>query len=283
MTVRRYHPHAQQKLLRNLPRAGFPDCGSLASETLERARFWWEDPAAATVPGQALSSFIGWPSEDSPYLQAPEGGLAEFGLDATRLAGLTAPEGKVPDLVLLASSWRWLAGFHEVFAGWREAPYQAWDPQPWIRAGAAARDHLLHRSKVYPGLAALRKAWKEAPITPATPAAGKRLALLLLAPFAPVMARALSQPPSTSEQPFLDCARRGLGEPMLAFPPLAPVCISLARGGRRWEALDPRKLAFSPRDCLAELPFLAATLRGCRWEARPVPEGWVIELGAKAA
>jgi len=235
-----------------------------------------------------------WPAGDSLYLQAPPGGLAEFGLDATRLACLTAPKGSIPDLDLLASAWRWLAGFYESWAGWRSTssaaapgsskassvtPEGAWDPRPWIRAGAEARDHLLRRTRVYAGLAALRKAWKQSPVTPETPLAGKRLALLLLVPFAPVLMRALGGVEESSLRP-LD---RGLSRPLTAFPPWHPLCITLARGGRRWEALDRQGIEDSPYERLAELPSLAATLRGCAWEARPVSDGWLIELRGKGA
>lgn len=274
MTVRRYHPHALQKQLRDLPSLLLPETGSLHAETLYRARWWWEDPIVSSEPSDL------WPAGDSPYLQAPPGGLAEFGQDATRLAGLTAPEGSVPDLDLLASTWRWLAGFYEAFVGWRgpdlaedDSCTSAWDPRPWIQAGATARDHLLRRSRVYPGLAVLRKAWKEAPITPSTPLAGKRLALLLLIPFAPVLMRVLGL-----DKAIMCLTDRGLSRHLSAFPPWKPVCITLSRGGRRWEALDQQGLDASPYERLAELPFLAATLRDCTWKAQPVSDGWLIEL-----
>jgi len=141
------------------------------------------------VRKRAAAAWIDLPLWPDPFVVdlgvAPEI-VGEFGLDAARVARITAsPSGPVGDGEL-QGAWCWLADVFGRFAAPREEA-RPWSAGPWLQAWGTARDHLLRRDRWYAALAAIRKAWKTAPVRATTPPAGRILVGRLLCPFAPVL------------------------------------------------------------------------------------------------
>lgn len=255
--ITRYNPHALVgKVGEWAAQAVALPAGDLSGDVRGRAgSVWagepfWNDPRAIPLPLDA-------------------GLAAEYGIDAVRLAVLTAGLEE-PPLALLESAHRWLAGLHAAFhdPGSTAVP---WDPDPWLIALGTATDHLTRRGRLYPALAAVRKAWKASPVTPAAPADGRHLCLSLVHPFAPVLSRFLLEEAGRWPPPSL----AWLGT---RFPERQAVRLSLERGGWQWVAVDRNRFREDPRAVVAGLPWVGRALTGRDWRLSERPEGWKVCL-----
>lgn len=200
---------------------------------------------------------------------------AEYGYDAICIASLTAGNA-FPDEYLLESAHRWLSLVHErseaaVAPGPNDRGRDGWDATPWLSAAFAARDHLVLRSHPYPALAAVRKAWKQAPAGPAVPDAGMRLIWALLVPFAPLLARSFLERTDGWPTPSLE----SLVKPFL---PRQAVRVALERGGWNWIVVDARRFAAEPEREIAGIGWIVEALGDRPWTLRSEGEGWRVCL-----
>ncbi|OQA05999.1 MAG: hypothetical protein BWY66_02111 [bacterium ADurb.Bin374] len=224
---------------------------------------------------QAWSGRECWlPVDVMPVSIAPEL-TAEYGYDAVCIASLTAGDA-LPDEPLLESAHRWLSLVHErseaaAAAATNDPECSAWDAAPWLSAAFAARDHLVLRSHAYPALAAVRKAWKQAPAGPAVPGAGVRLIWSLLLPFAPLLARAFLERTGDWPTPSLE----KLAEPFL---PMRAVRVALERGGWNWVVVDACRFETEPGSEIAGIGWITEALGDRPWTLRSEGEGWRVCL-----
>lgn len=257
----RYNPH---RIARDASRWSptFPSEGSFEADARQRALQSWSGREC-------------WlPIDAMPIPVAPEI-AAEYGYDAICIACLTAGDA-LPDEPLLESAHRWLSLVHErsesAAAPAVNAPEgSAWDAAPWLSAAFAARDHLVLRSHPYPALAAIRKAWKQAPAGPGVPIEGLRLIWILLLPFAPLLARSFLE--RTGGWPTASLEK--LAE---AFLPRRAVRVALERGGWNWIVVDARRFESEPDREIAGIGWIADALGGRPWTVRSEGEGWRVCL-----
>ncbi|HEY9069555.1 MAG TPA: hypothetical protein VIV61_04820 [Candidatus Ozemobacteraceae bacterium] len=255
----RYNPHriAREALDRLHTHPFFP--GPASEEVRRRARFAW-------------SGAEYWTGVSPEVFSIDAAVAAEYGYDALCIASITS-NSDGPGAELLESAFRWLALVHDrVCAALSDAPAPGtppagWDCSPWLTAAFAARDHLVVRGHAYPALAAIRKAWKQAPPEAGTARDGLRLIGVLLFPFAPLLARHLLEqcggwPPADLEQ---------LATPFL---PRKAVRIALERGGWNWIAVDADRFSAEPARELSGISWISHALGSRPWTVQPEGEGW---------
>jgi len=256
--IERYNPHFIQK--QSFPWLPPKISTSLEEDVISRADAIWAGTSPFFLP------FL----ENSEIL--PEF-LNEYGIDAVRVASLSQP-GNASDSDLLEAAFKWLASIHDyVGEGNIRRKDNEWRPQIWLWAAFSSRDHLLKRGRVYPALAALRKAWKISPVTDFTPAAGKKLAYLLLTPFAPVLGMFLWQKFFPGEIP------EKLENIAASFFPLQAVRFGIERSGWKWEVVNYPEFRENPARYVLNFGWVARALAGKEtWDLRQIEEGWKICL-----
>ncbi|MBF0501234.1 MAG: hypothetical protein HQM09_13935 [Candidatus Riflebacteria bacterium] len=265
----RYSPHAVQKKARDWSSEASNEYRSKTYDTILQARCLWLKDGPWINP---MSTMI--PDNTAPDL------LEEYGFDAVLLASLTAPSGTFPDESLLESALRWLSQWYDrLIRNKLSAPFPAWDPTPWLCAAAAAQDHLFLRNRHYPALAAIKKAWKDAPVHSGSPRDAIALALLLMMPFAPILGRSLweilfPKPDNYAWPPPL------LTTVTDTFRPLRAVLIAMEKSGRRYETVDETRLKSDPRAVISELPWVRRLLAGSAWTVRHDGTVWRVHIEA---
>ncbi|HOY66298.1 MAG TPA: hypothetical protein PLP29_05365 [Candidatus Ozemobacteraceae bacterium] len=257
----RYNPHRIAREALDRPRTHPLPSGSAQEHVRRRAEAAWSGTEYWTGV--------------SPERFGVEAAVAdEYGYDALCIASITS--GTVPpEAALLESAFRWLALVHDGMcaalspAGAPDgsAPTEAWDCSAWLTAAFAARDHLLLRNHPYPALAAVRKAWKQAPPKPGMPIDGLRLIGALLFPFAPLLGRYLLE--GCGGWPIATIER--LAAPFL---PRKAVRIALERGGWNWIAVDADRFVAEPARELAGVSWISHAFGSRPWTVRPEGEGW---------
>ncbi|MBP7634391.1 hypothetical protein KBA41_09465 [Candidatus Ozemobacteraceae bacterium] len=257
----RYNPHRIARDASRWPPTTRSE-GSFHADTRQRACQAWNG-RECWLPVDAL------PASVDPEL------AAEYGYDAICIATLTAGDA-LPDEALLESAHRWLSLVHEgseaaVAAGAGDPDCSEWDAVPWLSAAFAARDHLVLRSHAYPALAAVRKAWKQAPAGPALPDAARKLIWSLLLPFAPLLARSFLERTAGWPTPSLE----KLAE---AFLPRRAVRVALERGGWNWVVVDARRFETEPGREIAGIGWIVEALGDRPWTLRREGEGWRVCL-----
>ncbi len=322
-------------------RAGFASGkppSALAADLAWRARLWRADgrpggAGKAADPATTWRDPLGVPLAVAPPL------LEEYGVDAARLAVLTAGGG-TPGLDLLDSAYRWLAGVDEALAGTASAeeepvgsdgiagppegqergppadhgerrpalvpggsppgggeeggpgagaeaaaapprgrgfPARAVDP--WLVAAGEMADHGPGRGRWYPALAALRKAWKLAPPVPTAVAGMWVLPLVLLFPFAPVLARWWLERKGAWPPPPVARLTAGLRD----VTGRQAVRVALERGGWAWVAVDAARFGADPAGVMATIPWVTRVVGDRPWQLRADPEGWKVCLSRPMA
>ncbi|MFZ2958992.1 MAG: hypothetical protein WA705_19060 [Candidatus Ozemobacteraceae bacterium] len=312
---RRYSPHALQRKAREWPAFSHPIVGVNPQNALHPCNFAGIHPPVEIFQEVVLRARSIWLG-DGPWFDVlscdvpagePAELLAEYGVDAVRIASLTASGGAFPDISLLESALRWLAQWYDRLypspasstttaitacaTGVDSSPVATgdvsrvnadgiWDATSWLGAAAAAQDHLFLRNRAYPALAAIKRAWKTAPINADSSSNAHSLAILLLMPFAPVLGVTLWNalhlsasftpllPPSSREKENTRPPLPLLQTAVDTFRPLRAVFIAMEKSGRRYEIVDEIRLATDPRGVIAELPWLKHTLGDALWDVR---------------
>lgn len=270
----------------------------LEADLAWRSRLW--GMGGCQDQGEADPAAV-WRDPFAVPLAVPSTLLDEYGIDAARLAVLTAGGG-APDLDLLESAYRWLAGVDESLARvWAQpgasagrlvvAPRSLAPEQPeletmtsraidpWLVAAGEMADHGPGRGRWYPALAALRKAWKRAPSVAEPWPDLEKLRLTLLFPFAPVLARwwleRLEAWPPPAVARLIADLRVATGR--------QAVRIALERGGWAWVAVDAARFAADPAAVVAMVPWVKQVVAGRSWSLQALPEGWKVCLSRPTA
>ncbi|RCK80877.1 MAG: hypothetical protein OZSIB_2765 [Candidatus Ozemobacter sibiricus] len=279
--------------------AGEPQHSPLEADLAWRARLWSEDGRQGRDGAAAADPAAVWRDPYAVPLPVPSSLLDEYGIDAARLAVLTAGGG-APGLDLLESAWRWLAGVDESLAQvWAKSGASTSGPivtprtlasdqpesmaprviDPWLVAAGEMADHGPGRGRWYPALAALRKAWKRAPSVAAPWPDLEMLRLTLLFPFAPVLARWWLERLEAWPPPAV--AR--LSADLRVATGRQAVRIALERGGWAWVAVDAGRFAADPAAVVAMIPWVKQVVAGRSWSLQAVPEGWKVCLSRPTA
>jgi len=193
--------------------------------------------------------------------------LEEYGIDAVRIADITSAWA-TPENSILESSLRWLAAVHDHAMGLRSTE-KKWDAAPWLQAAFSAKDHILIRGKIYPALASIRKAWKNAPLTLETPISGLILGFSLLFPFAPILSKWMLDRISSWPPPAIEALSQH-------FPPQKAVRISIEKGGWIWEVFDSNLFEKNPKESIFTLRWVQRIVKNHDWTIRHSKEGWQI-------
>jgi len=273
--IARYNPHALARDAREWVVQPVPAWArDLFNDITQRAESRWQGESFWADPFK-----IGLPVD-------PEM-AGEYGTDAVRLAVLTS--GFVtPSIGLLDSAYRWLACIHSAFQ--ESGPNSAdWNPDPWLIAGGAARDHLILRGRPYPALAAVKKAWKQSPIFAGSPPVAQEMVLSLLNPFVPVLTRWLlerirggNSPETLAVSSHSKKVGRWPPRPMASlfkeFEDRMPLRVSFDRGGWQWVAVNRRGFMDGPTRELLAIPWIGRVVAGHPWHLEEIPEGWKVCL-----
>lgn len=187
---------------------------------------------------------------------------AEYGIDACRLAILTAGSGKVtPNL--LESSFKWLNNLYNSL----QEPSNFFSAQPWLEAALQIHDQILQRRNYHGGLALMRKACKIArPGINISPTA-KALVLSTIYPFAPLLSVFLHKAGQIPMQiPYLQTQ----------FAELISIRFALANGGWHWKVFDRASYELDPIEQFRTLKWVRLATAGRPITLQKSHEGVII-------
>jgi hypothetical protein len=109
--------------------------------------------------------------------------LGEYGIDACRLARLSAPSGPVP-YSLLESAYNWVSKFYQSFS---QTGHGIFCEKPWLTALAQLPDHVINRDKPRTALALVQRAFNEARPSQSLSSHEKLCVITCILPFAPIL------------------------------------------------------------------------------------------------
>ncbi len=255
--IERYNPHLIQKRILPLHdrQQGLI---SLEEDVISQARNIWGGNPKWSNPFR------------TQYQAAPEI-IGEYGIDVARIAEITN-SNRPPDEALLESSHRWLSRIYARTLPAKKPAKQKWNPDQWLIAALAARDHLLTRGKMYVALSVIKKAWKLSPIEHEAGINEKTMAFVLLSPFAPCLAQTLL---TRTDGTF---PATNLEELCESFYPRQAVKVGFYGGGWNWEVVDSHAFKKDPMGSLMEFQWIAKVVKGREWSVRKDNEGWLICL-----
>ena len=251
--MNRYNPHHLQN---HCPEWSKSPVGlSLPEDCLHRAFSVWVDGVPSQVSPEVTVVGIG------PDLRQ------EYGIDATRLNCLVSPD-HASDEALFEGHWRWLAKVYHQITG-LEKSSRTWTPGIWLAAAGQMQDYLFKERKPEVALAALRKAWNEAPLSPKLPRNGLLLGILLLEPFAPILGRFLLE-----EILALKSTIPPLNKLLESFSDVQGICVTIERGGRHWLWVDRKRWDEAPARALSRYQWFQSLQKFGDWEIQRMDDTW---------
>lgn len=229
----KYNPHSIEKQARNWPVLFYcqnllSDISTRTAQLYEKARPGWIDPFSIKII-------------------IDEDLAAEYGIDACRLACLSAGSQPITQN-LLESACKWLGKFFASFF----SDTQDFSPMPWLEAALQIHDQILLRNNFHAGLALARKAFKSARPGRNISLEEKDLVLSTLSPFAPVLTGYLSGMPDRTPIPFKKLSQ--------CFTELIGIRFALPRGGWHWKVFNRQEYEKDPLGQLRTVKWVALAL-----------------------
>lgn len=228
----KYNPQSFEKQAALWPVFAFSD--DLAKDIVLRVRQLW-----------GLSP-MGWVAPDRSQPGIGEDIVAEFGIDACRIARISENTGLSNEpLKQLEVAFKWLARL------FRDAQTDSnnCDPGPWLEAAAQSRDHSLYRNDLRAALMAVKHAAKVSPPRIKAGESFKRLVLACLYPFAPVLAAQLAGSPGGLLLSLPQTAEE--------FPEYLCVRFSISDSGWQNRVFNARHFKHNPKEALLGIKAVA--------------------------
>jgi len=226
----RYNPHSIEKQARKWP-VLLCQTELYADVHFRIEQIWGEKPSGWLDAFACRSAIAGDLS-------------AEFGVDACRIASVSADNTPAAAEKLLEPSFKWLAKIFGQFTG----SSSDFSPVPWLEAAFIGRDLALQQKKYRTALTLVRKAARLSPPGNSLSSAEHALVTACLYPFAPLLATHLA---AQKQSGIADL-------PTLAdhFPELVCVRFALENGGWHQKVFDRASFANDPLQQLMQVKLV---------------------------
>jgi len=184
----------------------------------------------------------------------------EYGIDAIRMAMIAAD--KPQDIEsLLESSFKWLANLFMAL----QSHSSSFSESVWLETAYQMHDHILCRANMRAGMAALKKACKNARPGSNIPHAAKNLVISCLYAFAPCLAGHLAGMPANFPLSFDKLSS--------SFNELVAVKLGFERGGWSWHVFDKNEFVSDAKAQIIGLRWVNASAKGRNFELKNEQEG----------
>jgi hypothetical protein len=191
--------------------------------------------------------------------------VGEYGIDASRIAILTAQNSESP-ASFLESAYKWLARLYSCLLDNRQEKFSA---KVWLEAFYQARDQVCLRHHPYSGLAILRRAARLSPLQGEMSACETNLAGLCIYPFAPIFALNLLQSLKTV---------KNIQELAGDFSDWTPIRYRIEKGGWQWSVFSRENFEKTPLQSLLQQKLVKKACLGKTPRLEKTAEGLIICL-----
>ncbi len=189
---------------------------------------------------------MGWIAPGRSQIGLSEALVAEFGIDACRIAliseGTNLPAEPSNQLEAV---FKWLA---RIFRD-TQADSGAYDPGPWLEAAAQSHDHILCRTDLRAALMSVKHAAKISPPKIKADGRFRRLVIACLYPFVPILAAQLAGSPENTQFSLPQITEE--------FPEYLCVRFAIADSGWQNRVFNTQHFNRNPKKALLEVKAIA--------------------------
>lgn len=197
----------------------------------------------------------GWISPFTTKYSFDEDFIAEYGIDACRLATISSSNNPALAESLLESSFKWLA---RVYSSFSQNTTAEFNPVPWLEALLQLQDHIIKRNADNQALALVKKAFKEAPPSKQTATRNLQLVASVLSPFAPILASKL-----LCNEQIVNRRETISQQQLLAlFPEYIYIKVALEKGGWHWQVFSRKIYEDNPMIELSKIKWINSAING---------------------
>jgi hypothetical protein len=175
--------------------------------------------------------------------------LREYGIDACRLAKLSAPALPVP-YSLLDSAYNWISKLYDSFNHGQSREFCI---KPWLSALLQLPDHIIKRSKPRSAFALIQRAFNESRPTMALSGQEKLCVIACISPFTPILAEYLLKTHGLQKMSIHNIIN--------SFEQYISISLQVGNGGWHREIVDKGQFAKNPLPELLKIKWVSRAVK----------------------